>query len=172
LKGNKIPKEEIAKRILKENPGKEGLLCILSSVEPCNTITVRKNNKSQKLESSHEHRICLHYYFYYNYRNFGLMYVRLQTWLPFGIQIYINGKEYLKQQLTKGNIGYTSYANSITSVSDIVRAQEIADKFVEKKWYKTFDHFAKQVNGFLPRIEEIFDQEHIYTKLLTNSAKS
>jgi len=163
LTGHKITKEEIAKRILQENPEKEGLLCILSAVEPCKTITVRYKDKSKKLESSHENRKCLHYYFYYNDREFGLMYIRLQTWLPFGIQIYINGNEYLKQQLTKKNISYTSYANSITSVSDIARAQEIADKFVEKKWYKTFDHFAKQVNGFLPRIEEIFDQQQIYT---------
>jgi hypothetical protein len=154
----KTSKEEIAKRILKENPEKEGLICILSEVEPCNTLTVRYNKSTKKLEKSQEYRKCLHYYFYYNDKDFGLMHVRLQTWLPFGIQIYINGKEYLKKQLIKEQIEYTSYENSITSVADLEKAQSIADKFIEKKWFKTFDSFAKKVNVFLPRIEEIFSQ--------------
>jgi len=85
-----------------------------------------------------------------------------QTWFPFTIQIYLNGKEYLKKQLAKANIPFTSYKNSITSVSDISRAQQLADQLIQKKWTKVFDHFARQVNGFLPRIEEIFNQHGYY----------
>ena len=150
-------KDQIAKKVMKDNPDKEGLICILSVVEPCSVLTVKYNKISKKLEMSNEFRKCLHYYFYYNDRDLGLMHVRLQTWFPFVIQIYINGKEYLKKQLTQEGIKFTSYENSVTSVSNLERAQEIADKFIEKKWFKTFDHFAKEVNVFLPRIEEIFN---------------
>ena len=158
----KTSKEEIAQRILKENPDKKGLLCVLSVVEPCYTMTVKYNQTTKKLEKKKEFRKCLHYYFYYNDREFGLMHVRLQTWLPFTIQIYINGKEYLKKQLSKENIAFTSYDNSITSVSDLQRAQVLADKLVEKKWARVFDHFARRINSYLPRIEEIFDQHGYY----------
>ena len=37
-----------------------------------------------------------------------------------------------------------------------------ADRFVKKKWTKVFDHFTRQVNSFLPRIEEIFSQHGYY----------
>jgi len=158
----KIKKEKIAERILKENADKEGLICVLSDVEPCYTLTVKNNENTHKLEKKSEFRKCLHYYFYFNDRDLGLMHVRFQTWFPFGIQIYINGKEYLKKQLAKEGIEYTSYDNSVTSVSDLKRAQEIADAFADKKWYNVFDHFAQKVNGYLPRIQEIFNN-HAYT---------
>ena len=158
----KLSKEKIVKDVLSKEPAKEGLICVLSCVEPCSAITVKYNTNSKKLEKRKEFRKCLHYYFYYHDREFGLMYVRIQTWFPFMIQIYINGKEYLKKQLTKAKIPFTSDDNCITSVSDLERAQRIADRFIEKKWTKVFDHFARQVNGFLPRIEEIFDH-HGYT---------
>lgn len=162
LRTTKIPKEQIVRRVLAEHPGKEGLLCVLSAVESCYATTVAYNATTKKLEKSHHYRKCLHYYLYYHDREFGLMYVRLQTWFPFTIQIYLNGKEYLKKQLTKANIPFRSYDNCITSVADAEKAQKLADTFIEKKWTKVFDHFARQVNGFLPRIEEIFQQHGYY----------
>jgi hypothetical protein len=155
-------KGEIAQGILKSNPDKVGLICVLSVVEPCYTMTVKYNPANKKLERRKEFRKGLHYYFYYNDKELGLMHVRFQTWLPYTIQIYINGKEYLKRQLSKENITFTSYDNCITSVSDLNRAQVIADKFVEKKWTRVFDHFARDVNGFLPVIEKIFDHHGYY----------
>ncbi len=98
LNSSKIKKDAIAKRVIEANPDKEGLICVLSVTEQCQTITVRKNQVTGNLERANELRKCLHYYLYYNDRDLGLMHVRLQTWLPYGIQIYINGKEYLKKQ--------------------------------------------------------------------------
>jgi len=134
LTSPKTSKEKIAQQILEENPDKIGLLCVLSVVEPCYTLTVKYNQATGKLEKRHEYRKCLHYYLYYNDRDLGLMHVRFQTWLPFTIQIYLNGKEYIKKQLAKENIEFTSYDNCITAVADLQRAQKIADQFVEKKW--------------------------------------
>lgn len=146
---------DIAKELVAKNPEKEGLICILSSIEPCYSTTVRKNAKSGMLERRYEPRKCTHHYFYYNDREFGIMYVKLQSWLPYTINIYINGKEYLKRQLEKKGIKYSSYNNSITSVEDMNKAQKISDKFIEKKWYTVFDVFAKRINIFTKEIEEI-----------------
>lgn len=157
LNSAKVSKDEIAKRVAEGRGINEGLVCVLSAVEPCNAISVQYNHSNGKLEKQNGFRKCLHYYFYYMDRDFGLMHVRLQTWFPFGIQIYINGREYLKRQLDKEGIKYTSYQNSITWTEDINRAQEICDKLQEKKLYKVFDRFAERVNGFLPRIKEIFN---------------
>ena len=144
---------EIAKKILLNDPKKEGLLCILSKVEPCYAMTVRKNPLSGKLEKSWEYRKCTHHYFYYNDREFGIMYVKVQSWLPYTIKISINGKEYLKKQLDKKGIRYSSYKNSITDVENIKVAQRIADRLIEKKWHEVFDSFAIKVNPLMKNIE-------------------
>ncbi|MBN2092870.1 hypothetical protein JW964_24830 [candidate division KSB1 bacterium] len=162
LTSTKTAKEKIAQGVLNENPDKTGLICVLSVVEPCFALTIKYNSKTGKLEKRNEFRKCLHYYLYYNDRDLGLMHVRFQTWFPFKIQIYINGKEYLKKQLTKKSIEFTSYDNCVTGVSDIQRAQEIADQFIKKDWTKVFDHFASQVNGYKSRIEEIFNFHSYY----------
>ena len=157
LNSPKISKEDIAKRVAKERGITEGLICVLSAVEPCKALSVEYNKSTGKLEKISGFRKCLHYYFYFMDRDFGLMYVRFQTWFTFGLQIYINAREYLKKQLDKAGIKYKSYDNSITWVEDIEKAQAISDRFHEKKWHKVFDQFAEKINGFLPRIKEIFN---------------
>lgn len=157
LSSSEISKEDIAKRIMQERNITTGLICILSAVEPCYTFSVSYNRQTGKLETCNEYRKCQHYYFYYNDRELGFMHVRLQSWFPFSVQIYLNGKEYIKRQLETEGIKFTSYDNSITWVEDIERAQHIAGRFTEKKWYVTFDIFATKINSFLPRIKEIFN---------------
>jgi hypothetical protein len=151
-----ISMESIAKKVQVENEIKEGLICILSRVEPCYTLSIEYNSNTKKLEKANQFRKCLHYYFYYQDKDFGFMHVRFQTWFTFGIQIYVNGKEYLKTQLAKEGIEYSSYDNSITWCLDMKQAQSISDRFQEKKWDNVFAHFAENINVYLPRIKEIF----------------
>jgi len=154
LSGSKENKEEIAKQIQKQNNIKEGLICILSQVEPCYSFNVRGNHTSHKLEIKHEYRKCLHYYFYFQDKEFGFMHIRLQSWFPFEIQIYINGREYLKTQLDKEGIKYRSFDNSVSWCEDIERAQKILDKLKEKNLQATFDAFAYKVNPKIDRISK------------------
>ncbi|MBD3272803.1 hypothetical protein GF385_00430 [Candidatus Dependentiae bacterium] len=156
LRKSDVSKEGIAKRVMEEKGIKEGLICALSAVEPCYALSIEYNKDTQKLEKNSQYRKCLHYYFYYMDRDFGFMHVKLQTWFPFNMQVYINGKSYLMQQLEKSGIKYESYDNSITWVEDIDRAQEISDKFHQKKWDAVLDIFAKRLNSYTPRIESIF----------------
>ncbi|MBS0001181.1 MAG: hypothetical protein KFF73_19510 [Cyclobacteriaceae bacterium] len=151
-----VSKEGIARQIMAEKKIKEGLICALTAVEPCYALSIEYNRENRKLEKATQYRKCLHYYLYYMDRDFGFMHVKLQTWFPFQIQIYINGKSYLMQQLVKGKIHFESYDNSLTYVEDLEKAQQISDRFHEKKWYTVFDTLAKKVNSYLPRIEEIF----------------
>jgi hypothetical protein len=152
----KIDKGKLAEELLQANGNKEGLICIISSVEPCYAMTVRGNRETKLLEKRFEYRKCSHYYLYYNDRDFGFMYVRVQAWLPYQINIYINGKSYVMQQLKKAGIEYKSYRNSITYVSDIQAAQKYSNQIWEKKFFNVFDRFAKNINPFTTHIEEIF----------------
>jgi hypothetical protein len=152
----KMSKEGTALDVLKRDPVVEGLICVISTVELCKSVEVHKNQETQKLELQNGWRKCLYYYFYYLDREFGFMHVRLQTWFPFEIQVYINGREYLSKQLDKQGIGYQRYDNSFTSIADIPKAQEIANAFTGRDLDNMLNHFANEVNPFLKRLEEIF----------------
>jgi len=162
LSGSKVNKEEIAKQIQKQNNIEEGLICILSQVEPCYSFNVRSNHLTHKLEIKHEYRKCLHYYLYFHDREFGFMHARLQSWFPFEIQIYINGREYLKTQLDKEGIKYRSFENSVTWCENLERAQKILDKLKEKKLQSTFDAIAYKVNPKIDKIREILGRGYYW----------
>lgn len=157
LTSPKTSKEQTALEILKSSPVDEGLLCILSVVEYCQTLQPRKKEDG-KLSLDTVNRKCKYYYFYFQDKTFGFMHVKLQTWFPFQIQVYINGREMMKHVLDANHISYRMYDNSFSEISDIQKAQELADKFDSKSLCRQLDLFAHKVNPYLDTIEEVFHQ--------------
>ena len=99
----------------------EGLVCVLSVLEPCRSFAVAPNRQTRRLEVVRRPRKCLHYYLYLIDPEFGWMHVRLQTWAPYEIQVYVNGREWLARQLDAAGIGYRRSDNKITAVDDLAR---------------------------------------------------
>lgn len=154
LTSAKLSKEQTALDVLKSNPVTEGLICVLSVVEYCQTFQPKKQENGL-LSLCSINRKCKYYYFYYLDKNFGFMHVKLQTWFPFMIQVYINGRELMKHTFDDNSISYQMYDNSFFEISDINKAQELADKFDSKALCRQLDHFAHEVNPYLDTIEEI-----------------
>jgi len=145
----KVSKEEIARQIMEKDKIHKGLICVLSCVEPCQTFMLYKNREAKTLELLSRERQCLHLYFYYLDREFGLMHVRLQTWLPCTIQICLNGWEYLANRLDRLGISYEKRDNCFADIADLGRAQRIMDSLLDRKWIRWFDLIAKRVNPWL-----------------------
>jgi len=61
----------------------------------------------------------LHYYFYFIDPQVGLGYVRVPTWCPFRLQIYINGHNILASELKQAGIDYTMIDNAFDSFQDV-----------------------------------------------------
>ena len=87
LQSSKVSKEELALELREQQEIKEGLICVFACVEPCQSFDLKRDKASKHLQLLSKERKCLHLYFYYQDREFGLMHVRLQTWLPFTIQV-------------------------------------------------------------------------------------
>lgn len=160
--GSDTDKGSLAKQILENNPVNNGLICIFSNIEVCSTMNVIKNGKTQKLELKWGTRKCKYYYLYYLDEDFGFMHIKIQSWFPFMVQIYINGHEWLKQHLIKENIKFEMYNNSFSYIEDIDKAQEIADKIVDSKISDKFYSMVKNINNFLPVIEETFSHDYYW----------
>lgn len=162
LNSGKLSKDEISRQRFSEDSSKIGLIAAFSAVELCNTMTVKSNHETKKLEVASRPTKCKHYYLYYNDEEFGWMFFKIQTWFPYNAQIYINGREYLSKLLDKSNIKYEMYNNSFSYIEDFDKAQEIADGILNKKLSDSFDGIAKKINNLLPNVERVFHASYYW----------
>lgn len=142
-------KEERAKEIAERDNVSTGLVCVLSCVEPCQTICIGKDVAAKKLKLKAMERQCQHFYFYFIDKRYGWMHVRLQSWLPFTIQVYLNGREYLGRQLERAKIEYERRDNCFVAIADIERAQKYLRQLEVKPWQNFLKVLARRFNPLL-----------------------
>jgi hypothetical protein len=155
LPSAKMDKEAIARQIAAEQCVTEGLICILSTVEPCRTYRVRRDRKAKEVHLEPVWRKCLFYYHYMIHPVFGFMSARIQTWIPFPIQICINGREWLSRQLDAIGLGYIRRENSFVWLEDVPRTQQLFDKQLKASWPKLLSDIARKLN---PAHHDMFRQ--------------
>lgn len=141
--------EDRARAIAARDHVTEGLVCVLSCVEPCHAFTIRRDRHAQRRRLVAGERKCLHLYFDFLDADFGLMHVRLQTWLPFTIQVCVNGRAWLARQLTRGRIRYTQVDNCFTAIANVPRAQLLAADLTDWPWHSWLQHLGRLVNPWV-----------------------
>ncbi len=92
-----LRKEELARSIAERDGINEGIACLISAIQPCRSFQVSKYAQTGRLQIRSRERKCLHHYLYLI--EFGFMHVCIQGWMPWEIQIYVNGREWLARQL-------------------------------------------------------------------------
>jgi hypothetical protein len=142
-------KEALARRIRQRDGIRQGLICVLTCVEPCRAFKVRRNRDTRRLEFGLATRKCLFIYFYFADRQFGLMHVRLQTWLPMPIQVCLNGREYLAKRLDRAGIGYEQRDNCFTRIDNLPRAQAMLQDLERRDWGVFLNTLARRLNPLL-----------------------
>ena len=149
LPSSKESKEELALQIAKDERIKQGLIVVFACVEPCQSFDLRKNRQTKHLDLVSKERKCLHLYFYYLDREFGLMHVRLQSWLPFSIQVCVNGREWLARQMDRAGITYEKRDNCFSYIADPQRAQQLMDRLSNRNFNSFLDALARKVNPWI-----------------------
>jgi hypothetical protein len=145
-------KEDMAREIAERDRIKEGLVCVLTAVEPCCSFDIQRNREKKELELVSRWRKCLHLYHYYQHPQFGLMHMRFQTWFPFNLWCCINGREWLARQLDQEGIGYMKRENCLVAVADVQRAQELALEQVHTEWAGVLEPIAAKVHPLYPSL--------------------
>ena len=142
-------KDDLARAIAKKDGITEGLICVFSTLELATCFSLVHTQIVPRL------RKCLHLYFYFIDREFGFMHVRVQTWFPFQIQVYLNGREWLGRQLDRRHIRYLRYENTFLRIEDLPAAERICAGFAHRPFWRVFDAFARRVNPLLPLISRL-----------------
>lgn len=152
LRDASASKEEVARRIAREDGIKTGPVCLLSSVEPCWSYEIHRSRSERKLILEPRYRKCLHLYHYLMHPQIGLMHARVQTWLPFTMKLCINGREWLGRSLESAGAQYVKKDNCLTWVADVAGAQEMLDRQLRTDWPALLGGIAQQTNPGLDRL--------------------
>lgn len=157
-------KEELARQLAAKDGIEEGLIAIYSTLELQGALCVRGTRQpGGHIQLVSEKRKHLHYYMYYMDKEFGLMFVRIQSWWPFTMHIYINGHTWLARQLDEQGIAYEGDGHYFWEIADLERAQKLCDKFAHRQWERVWNAFAKRINPHLETMQEWTRQGYYWT---------
>jgi hypothetical protein len=134
LHSSSTDKENLARGIAKERGIRDGSICMLSVVEPCWAPDVEGNRAAKKIELRMRRRQCVWLYHYFDDPVLGFGHVRLQTWLPFTVNVCLNGRHWLEKELATQGVGYVKGGNCFPWIADIGAAQRALDGQIETDW--------------------------------------
>ena len=66
-------------------------------------------------------------------RDFGPFFLKVCTYFPYTVKVCLNGREYVKRQLTKAGIAYEALDNGLLSCADPKRAQTLCNRLSAEK---------------------------------------
>jgi hypothetical protein len=140
-----LRKEEIVQRILQERGTRPGLVAILSAMETCPTYRAQRHPQGGRRWLKADTGKCLHYYFYLIDPWLGLVYLRVPTWAPFGLQFYFNGHGTLERALAATEHKPRFCDNALLATSDWAAAQQAADElFDPARLHRALEDYARR----------------------------
>src|SRR5262245_10392748 len=106
---------------------------------------------------------CLFIYHYWMDATFGFMSARLQTWFPFPIYIYLNGREWLSRQMDQAGIAYRRADNCFPWIDDFPRAQTLMDQQLKTDWNTALDACALRIHPRFPNLFAHYPLSYYWT---------
>lgn len=163
LRGACYQKEELAREMLAKSPVREGLIGVISAVEPCRTWFMRGNQATKRLELQMQWGKCVHLYFYYLHQQLGFLHLRLQTWFPFLVQICFNGREWLSRQMDAAGLKYHRRDNCFPWIEDVEKAQGLMDQQSRVNWQELFCPLLNLCHPHHPEIARPIGASYYWT---------
>lgn len=137
-------KEDRIAEVLKRRGDRPGLVHVFSAMESCTAFRPWHDKTTGRTGLRTTAGKCLHYYFYFLHERLGLVYVRVPTWLPFRLQIYFNGHNWLAGRLREAGVSFRMEDNAMVECGDWQRAQSLADDFSIDQLKRDLDGLARQ----------------------------
>src|SRR3954454_5592794 len=157
---NQIPMIKFAKGVRKiaamtpylarqERTGRSGVAAIrwaqeFQRVATCTTTPARHGGAPHFGWDRADRRVTC-YYFYVVDDEFGPGFVKIGSYFPYPIKVWLNGHEWAKRQATKAGIGWTALANGFASCDDPDRLQATCDRLRPADIQQFFDRWRPRL---------------------------
>ncbi len=156
-------KEELARTIARRDGITSGPVCAFTAVEPCSSWRVAGDRQSRKLLLVRSRRQCLFVYHYWIDAVFGFMSARLQTWFPFALYVYMNGREWLARQMDQASMQYRRHDNCFSWIEDFPRAQALMDSQLKTDWSQALEACRMRAHPLLPELCAHYPMSYYWT---------
>jgi len=153
----------MARAIAREDRFASGPVCAFTAVEPCFSWRVAGNRQTQKLQLLRSMRQCLFVYHYWIDAVFGFMSARLQTWFPFALYVYMNGREWLARQMDQTGMRYRRHDNCFSWIEDFAHAQTLMDEQLKTDWTTALDACAARAHPLFPQLFANYPLRYYWT---------
>jgi len=158
-----ISKEETARAIAEDDGITEGLICVLKAVESCLSFGIYRNRETKRLDLETRKRQGLALYHYWIDPTFGFMSARIQTWFPFGIQVCVNGREWLARQMDARGLRYERRGNCFVWIGDVAAAQSLMADQLKIDWPSHLEVVADRLNPARSKMLPPFFADYYWT---------
>jgi hypothetical protein len=146
LRSGSERKDVIAREIAQRDGVKGGVVCLLTAVEPCSSFEVRGNRETKRIDVRRAFRKCLFLYRYEFHPVLGFIHARIQSWFPFSVQVWLNGREWLARQMDEAGLRYQRLGNCFAWLESPERTQQLMNQQLRVSWPKLLDDIIDELN--------------------------
>lgn len=140
-------KDEVAEDYRQRFTKVVGVVFIGISQEKAQSFKARK--KDQKgfvgFDWSRQSVRVNHYYFYLQDADFGPAFIKVCSYMPYPIKVYLNGHEWAKQQLHQAGIEFETLDTGFLSCPAPEKLQAICDQLGPEQIQAFFDKWVEQL---------------------------
>jgi hypothetical protein len=156
-------KEDVAARYRRQFDEAEGVYLIGTAQESARTFYGKqvRYNGHQSWEYSTRSVFVTYYYFYLVDRDFGPAFIKVCTYVPFGVNICLNGHEWAKKRLEKRGISYEALDNGFLSCADPHKLQRICDSLADRHIESFFRRWVARLPWPLSRKDRNAGYRHM-----------
>jgi hypothetical protein len=128
--GRKECKDQRAHQMRRERPVRDAVVFIGLAQEKAYAFSARRlpGNGVRFEFTRNKSVIPNYYYFYLDDADWGESFLKVCSYAPWGLKLYLNGHEWLKRQLAKEGIGFEALDNGLLSCQNPQRLQALADE--------------------------------------------
>jgi len=128
--GRKECKDRRARQLRAERAVRDAVVFIGVAQEKAYAFSARRLPGKRALFEFTRNKSVIpnYYYFYLDDAEWGESFLKVCSYAPWGLKLYLNGHEWLKRQLAKEGIGFEALDNGFLSCQNPQRLQALADE--------------------------------------------
>ncbi len=125
-------KDQRAQKLRRERPVRDAVVFIGIAQEKAKAFSARRlpgrEHGRVRFEFTRSKSVIPNYYYFYlDDAEWGECFIKVCSYCPWGLKVYLNGHEWLKRQLAKEGIAFEALDNGFQSCADPKRLQELAN---------------------------------------------
>jgi len=171
-------KDRIARQLRRQHPVQDGVVFVGTAQEKAYAFKGTKSSSGPgglvRFHYTRQPVFVKHYYFYLQDAQFGEAFIKVCTYAPFAIKLYLNGHEWAKRQLEKEGIAFEALDNGFWRCANPTRLQTLCDQLGPEQIQAFLNHWlhrlpfpleqADRQAGYTPRLS-IWQMEYSLTQV-------